>query len=286
MLDQIAMTDQTAFAVAAAIYSGSFLMGLVTLLLKRAYPRALMFALLCGGFLIQTLGLNLRGAAIKACPLGNPFEIAQFLAWSLVLLFFIIGPAFRLRLLGFFTAGLAALLTGGSFAVPGWDRPYPPGIFGGNPWIELHASLAIFSYGVFAILALISAMFLIQQHGLKQKQFKGLYQYLPSVQQLDLMARRLLIIGVLVLSASLIFGAVFWLDNHDRVPTFKLTATCLLWLGYLVVLILRLQKKLVTRRHAIATIMLFLFAMATLWPVESAREPAALPAERALPAQP
>ena len=286
MLDQIAMTDQTAFAVAAAIYSGSFLMGLVTLLLKRAYPRALMFALLCGGFLIQTLGLNLRGAAIKACPLGNPFEIAQFLAWSLVLLFFIIGPAFRLRLLGFFTAGLAALLTGGSFAVPGWDRPYPPGIFGGNPWIELHASLAIFSYGVFAILALISAMFLIQQHGLKQKQFKGLYQYLPSVQQLDLMARRLLITGVLVLSASLIFGAVFWLDNHDRVPTFKLTATCLLWLGYLVVLILRLQKKLVTRRHAIATIMLFLFAMATLWPVESAREPAALPAERALPAQP
>ncbi|NBB78757.1 MAG: cytochrome C biogenesis protein [Verrucomicrobia bacterium] len=287
MLDQIAMTDQTAFVVAAAIYGGSFLMGAVSLLLRRPYPRALMFALLCGGFLIQTLGLNLRGAAIKACPLGNPFEIAQFLAWSLVLLFFIIGPAFRLRLLGFFTAGLAALLSGGSFAVPAWDCPYPPGIFGGNPWIELHASLAIFSYGVFAILALISAMFLIQQHGLKKKQFKGLYQYLPSVQQLDLMARRLLITGVVVLSASLIFGAVFWLDNHDLVPIFKLSATCLLWLGYLIVLVLRLQKKLVTRRHAIATISLFLFAMATLWPVESAREPAAIPArENSLPTRP
>lgn len=286
MLQQIAMTDQSAFAIAAAIYGGSFLMGVITLLLRRAYPRALMFALLCGGFLIQTLGLNLRGAEIKACPLGNPFEIAQFLAWSLVLLFFIIGPAFRLRLLGFFTAGLAALLAGGSFAVPGWDRPYPPGIFGGNPWIELHASLAIFSYGVFAILALISAMFLIQQHGLKKKQFKGLYQYLPSVQQLDLMARRLLITGVLVLSASLIFGAVFWLNNHELVPIFKLTATCLLWFGYLVVLVLRLQKKLVTRYHAIATIILFLFAMASLWPVESAREPVVNPAERSLPIQP
>lgn len=286
MLQQIAMTDQSAFAIAAAIYGGSFLMGVITLLLRRAYPRALMFALLCGGFLIQTLGLNLRGAEIKACPLGNPFEIAQFLAWSLVLLFFIIGPAFRLRLLGFFTAGLAALLAGGSFVVPGWDRPYPPGIFGGNPWIELHASLAIFSYGVFAILALISAMFLIQQHGLKKKQFKGLYQYLPSVQQLDLMARRLLITGVLVLSASLIFGAVFWLNNHELVPIFKLTATCLLWFGYLVVLVLRLQKKLVTRYHAIATIILFLFAMASLWPVESAREPVVNPAERSLPIQP
>jgi ABC-type uncharacterized transport system permease subunit len=27
-------------------------------------------------------------------------------------------------------------------------------IFGGNPWIELHAALAIFSYGVFGLLAL------------------------------------------------------------------------------------------------------------------------------------
>ena len=231
-----------------------------------------MFALLCGGFLIQTIALNLRGTEIKACPLRNPFEITQFLAWSLVLLFFIIGPAFRLRLLGGFTAGLATLLVAGSFALPSWDAPYPPGIFGDNHWIELHAALAIFSYGFFAILSLVSAMFLIQQHGLKKKQFKGVYQYLPSVQQLDLMARRLLITGVIVLTASLAFGAVFWINNFELVPIFKLTATCLIWLGYLTVFILRIQKKLVTRRHAIATIALFILAMASLWPVQSARD--------------
>ncbi|WP_308948710.1 cytochrome C assembly family protein [Thalassobacterium maritimum] len=266
------MTDRNAFAVAAAIYGGAFAFGLAALLMRRAYPRSVMFALLMGGFLIQTLGLNLRGAAIKGCPLGNTFEIAQFLAWSLVLLFFIIGPAFRLRLLGFFTAGLATLLAAGAFIVPSWDRAYPPGLFGGNPWIELHAALAIFSYGVFAILSLVSIMFLIQQHGLKKKQFKGLYQYLPSVQQLDLMAKRLLITGVIVLSASLIFGSIFWVNNHELVPVFKLTATCLIWLGYLTVFVLRIQKKLVTRRHAIATIILFVLAIASLWPVQSARD--------------
>lgn len=272
MLEDIAMTDRNAFAVAATIYGGAFVYGLIVLLAKKAYSRAVMFALLVGGYLIQTLGLNLRGAAIKACPLGNPFEIAQFLAWSLVLLFFIIGPAFRLRLLGFFTAGLTTVLAGGVFLVPNWDRAYPPGIFGGNPWIELHAALAIFSYGVFAILSLVSIMFLIQQRGLKKKQFKGVYQYLPSVQQLDLMAKRLLITGVIVLSASLIFGAVFWIENFDLVPVFKLTATCVVWIGYLTVFILRLQKKLVTRRHAIASIGLFALAMASLWPVQSARD--------------
>lgn len=271
MLSELALTDRSAFATGAGIYGIAFLFGLVMLLLRKPYSRAVMFALLTGGFLIQTLGLNLRGAEIKACPLGNSFEIAQFISWSLVLLFFIIGPAFKLRLLGFFTAGLAAFLAGGALLVPAWDQPYPPGIFGGNPWIELHAALAIFSYGVFAILALVSMMFLIQQHGLKKKQFKGVYQYLPSVQQLDLMAKRLLLTGVIVLSAALVFGAVFWINNLDLVPVFKLAATCLIWLGYLIVVVLRMQKKLVTRHHAIACIILFLLAMASLWPVQTAR---------------
>lgn len=270
------MTDRLAFSLAAGIYLGGFLLGLISLLLRKPYARALMFAMLSGGFILQTLALNLRGAELKACPLGNLFEISQFIAWSLVLLYFIIGPVFRLRLLGFFTAGLAALLSGGALFVPAWDQPYPPGIFGGNPWIEMHAALAIFSYAVFAILALVSTMFLIQQHGLKKKQFQILYQYLPSVQQLDLMAKRLLITGVSVLSAALVFGAVFWIRNPDLVPLFKLTITCLVWAGYSAVVVLRLQKKLVTRKHAVACIALFLFALASLWPVQSARD--ALPA--------
>lgn len=264
------MTDNLAFSLGAGIYLIGFLLGLLSLLVRKPYARSIMFAILVGGFLMQTLALNLRGAEIKACPLGNLFEISQFIAWSLVLLYFIIGPIFRLRLLGFFTAGLAALLAGLVLLIPATDQPYPAGIFGGNPWIEMHAALAIFSYAVFAILALVSAMFLIQQHGLKKKQFKGLYQYLPSIQQLDLMAKRLLLTGVGVLSAALIFGAVFWINNPELVPLFKLSVTCLVWAGYLAVVVLRLQKKLVTRRHALACIALFLFALASLWPVQSA----------------
>ena len=272
MLEEIVISAREALAIGASIYLSAFLFGIIALLTRKPYPRTAMFALLTGGFLFQTLGLNLRGAEIKGCPLGNIFEISQFIAWSLVLLYFLIGPAFKLRLLGFFTAGLAGLLAGTALLIPNWDQPYPPGIFGGNPWIELHAALAIFSYAMFAIVALVSAMFLIQQHGLKNKQFKGLYQHLPSVQQLDLMAKRLLITGVVVLSAALIFGAVFWINHPERVPVFKLTATCLVWAGYLTVVILRIQKRLVTRRHAIASIALFIFALASLWPVQSARD--------------
>ena len=272
MLEDIVISARDALAIGASIYLSAFTFGIITLLIRKPYPRTAMFTLLTGGFVFQTLGLNLRSAEIKGCPLGNIFEISQFIAWSLVLLYFLIGPAFKLRLLGFFTAGLAGILAATALLIPNWDLPYPSGIFGGNPWIELHAALAIFSYAMFAIVALVSAMFLIQQHGLKNKQFKGLYQYLPSVQQLDLMAKRLLITGVVVLSAALIFGAVFWINHPERVPVFKLTATCLVWAGYLTVVALRIQKRLVTRRHAIASIALFIFALASLWPVQSARD--------------
>ena len=165
MLNELAITDRDAIALGAAMYAAAFLCGALSLLLRKPYSHALTFTLLCGGCLLQTLGLNLRGAQIRACPLGNIFEITQFICWSLVLLYFIIGPAFRLRLLGFFTAGLAATLSGASLAVRQWDAAYPAGIFGGNPWVELHAALAMLSYAIFAVVALVSTMFLLQQHG-------------------------------------------------------------------------------------------------------------------------
>ena len=41
-----------------------------------------------------------------------------------------------------------------SLAFPAWDGTRSNNLFGGNPWIEFHAALALFSYGVFALLAL------------------------------------------------------------------------------------------------------------------------------------
>ena len=47
-------------------------------------------------------------------------------------------------------------------------------------------------------------------------------------------------------------------------------------------LMLRLQQRLVTRHHALASIALFIFALASLWPVQSARETAQLDEPAAL----
>lgn len=270
MFHEIVTNDRSVIAIGSLIYLGAFVYGIATLMLRQAYPKSIMLTLLLSGFIFQSLGLNLRGIQVKSCPLGNLFEISQFIAWSLVLVYFIVGTAFRLRLLGLFTAGLVSLLALVSWLIPGWDLPYPAST-GINPWIELHASLAVFSYAIFAIVALVSLMFLIQQHGLKKKQFKGLYQYLPSVQTLDLVAKRLMATGVVALSVALFFGFIFWAISPERVPIAKLLPTIILWIGYSTVMILRIRKRLVTRRHAVASIALFVFAIISLWPVQSVR---------------
>ncbi len=271
MPDDLITHARGIFALGAALYAAAFLFGLAALLTRHRYPRPLMLGILGAGLLAQTIGLHLRGSAIHACPLGNLFEIAQFIAWSLVLLFFIVGPAFRISLLGFFTAGAAAVIGGLPLFFPGLDAAYPPGLFGGNPWIEFHVSLAIFSYGMFALVALVSAMFLIQERGLKRKRTAGLYGFLPSVQQLDLMGRRLLVAGLASLSVALGAGLLIAVREPGLVPAYKLAAAGLVWAGYFTVAVLRQRRKLVTHRHAIAAITLFLAALVTLWPVQSAR---------------
>src|SRR3954447_25663555 len=62
------------------------------------------------GFVFQCAFLYLRGQAHGRCPLTNLFEVFIFIGWCIVLLYFLVGAAYRLSLLGVFTAPLVALL--------------------------------------------------------------------------------------------------------------------------------------------------------------------------------
>jgi HemX protein len=271
MLESISLTDRDAFLLSAYIFLAAFLYGSLTLGWSRHYSHKTVFCLITSGFIILTIGLNLRAISVNGCPLGNFFEITQFISWSTVLLYFIVGPVFRIRLLSLFCAGLTTFLSGTSLLLPALDKSYPISEHGPSAWIELHASLAVFSYAFFAMVTLLSVMFLIQQHGLKKKQGGSIYNTLAPIQKLDQISYRLLLTGVICLTAALACGAIFYTKNSQSVPVFKLIVTCLVWIGYCGVIVLRNQRKLVTRRHAIAVIALFIFALLSLWPVQSAR---------------
>src|ERR1700716_18061 len=70
------------------------------------------------GFIFQTAFLSIRGHALGRCPLTNLFEVFIFLAWSVALIYMLVGPVYRLSLMGAFTAPLVVLLQGFALLAP------------------------------------------------------------------------------------------------------------------------------------------------------------------------
>jgi ABC-type uncharacterized transport system permease subunit len=237
----------------------------------RAGLRTILNTLLIGGWGFQMAGLYVRGMAVGGCPLGNTFEILQFVAWSAMVVYFFVGTTLHVTLLGLFTAGYAAALALVSLLVPHWDVTRGLKIFGNNPWIELHAALAVFSYGVFGLLAMTSLMHLLQSWSLKHKRLNGLFWFLPSVVQLDQINYRTLILGVGLLSISLGVGASWWVRDTASVDVPKLAVTLGVWGAYLLVGLLRWRARLVAVRFAWVCLILFILALLSLGPVNSSR---------------
>ena len=267
------LSDRPLLWLGALLYLAGFTVGCLTLARRKTSggPHAILKTLLVGGLFFQTMGLYLRGMAVGGCPLGNTFELFQFVAWSAMVLYFVVGSTFRVSLLGLFTAGYAAALAVISLLVPQWDLVRGLKIFGNNPWIEFHAALAVFSYGVFGLLAITSSMHLLQTASLKNKKLDGLFWFLPSVVQLDQINFRLLLAGVALLTLSLSVGASWWVRNTDTVDAAKLTVTVCIWLAYLVAWLLRWRGWLVSVRFAWVCIVLFVLALMSLKPVNASR---------------
>jgi len=267
------LTDRQWLWIAAGCYLAGFLFGTISLLRHRQHSRVAMYAIIVAGYLFQTLGLFLRGRAMGGCPLGNKFEIFQFTAWSATTLYLVIGPTFRLSLLGYFTAGLATMVTMVSLAVPVWDAVRRTAISGLNPWIAMHAALAMFSYGVFALLALTSAMFLFRNYSLKAKHPGGWFQFLPSILDLDHMSVRLLGAGVTIMTVALGVGWVYWRSQGAEVDHLKLLAVVGVWCAYALTLGLRRSGRVIGKRFAWIGVGLFAAALLSLLAVDRSRHP-------------
>ncbi|KXU35401.1 cytochrome C biogenesis protein [Cephaloticoccus capnophilus] len=265
------MSDREWLWIAGELYLVGFLLGTWSLWRGGRPSTVLIHCLIAGGYVLQLVGLYLRGVAVGGCPLGNTFELFQFTAWSATTFYLITGVSFRSSILGYFTACLAAVLTLSSLAIPTWDAVRRANLFGGNPWIEFHAALALFSYGAFALLTLTAFMLLLRDHSLKHKHLGGWFSFLPPLTDLDQISTRLLAVGTALMTASLAVGAVYWVSAPHTVNLAKLMMTVGVWAAYCVTSLLRAKGLLVSRRFAWACIVVFVIALLSLGPVDSSR---------------
>lgn len=162
--------------------------------------------LMVGVFVAQCAFLYVRGEQRGQCPLSDWGEILLFIGWSLSLFYLSIGPVFRVSLLGFFTAPLLSFFFLVALLPDALDKNVTPiSTENVDYWGEMHAALSVLSYGALALAAVASVMFLLLDKKLKNKEFQSsLFQNLPPIFQLLTLTRRLLWLGVSILTAGIL----------------------------------------------------------------------------------
>ncbi|BCU79608.1 cytochrome c biogenesis protein CcsA [Luteolibacter sp. LG18] len=201
--------------------------------------------------------LALRGEARGACPLRDLGEILAFLAWSLTLFYFVVGPPYRLSLLGVFTAPVVVVFQ--SVALwPGVLASMPQRVAGGNPWGETHAAMSVLSYGALALAGVAGVMFLVLDHQLKEHHLKsGLFRNLPPVRELLESMVRLLWLGTALLTVGIVAG--FIMPHTGGYGHF--IAAVITWIGYCLLLGVKMVRGMTGRRFSLAAVGMFLISL-------------------------
>jgi ABC-type uncharacterized transport system permease subunit len=233
-------------------------------------PSRFNFFAILGGFLAQTAFLYVRGERLGRCPLTNLFEVFIFLAWAMVLFYLLIGPTYRLSLLGVFTSPLVFVLQVGAMLVPGLDKT-GTGKVAVNPWMELHAAASIVAYGAFALAGIAGLMYLVQERQLKTHQLRSIFFHLPPIRDLATAGRRLVLVGFILLTVGI--GAGFMVGSLAS-HAVKIAWSVGVWVLYGYILGAESWHRLSPRRGAWLCVGALFVVLATLWGIRFITEAA------------
>ena len=234
-------------------------------------PGRFSFLAIGAGFIFQTLFLSVRGHSLGRCPLTNLFEVFIFLAWSIALIYLLIGSTYRLSLMGAFTAPLVFLIQTFALLAPIDMRhpiKLPP-----NSWLEFHASISMVAYGVFALACIAGAMYLIQERQLKTHQLHSVFHQLPPLTVLFTAITRLLWLGLTLYTLGLVSGFF----TGRPLPRIQTIAAIGVWLLYAATLQGRHLQRLAPKRVAALCIAGFAAALTLLWGITFSAQTHSLP---------
>jgi HemX protein len=251
-------TDRFFIYLATACFFGGFAFAFLALRQGMFRPSRWHLVVMAAGFICQLIFLEMRGKVIRQCPVTNQFELLVFVAWSMVLLYFLIGTAYRWSLLGMFTAPLVLLLQLMALLAPDPLATPPAQV---NPWNELHKTVSLLSYGAFALSCVAGVMFLVQDRQLKKHQLRTLFYHLPPIHYLHKVLRRLNWFGLILLTLGILSAY-----KVERVGnTHSLVAVYLVWAIYAAIIFYDFTRGMSARKGAIASVLAFIAPIITLW---------------------
>jgi cytochrome c-type biogenesis protein CcsB len=169
------------------------------------------FSLTAVGLAVHVAAIVLRGVAAERVPWANMFEFALTGTGVMVAVFVFANLWKDLRFVGAYVTGLAALLL--SLAtINFYDAvglvPLPPPLQ--SAWLGIHVLVAILGTGFFSLGAGLSIVQLLQS---RREAGKGrglrVLATVPSAENLERLAYRVNVIGFMLWTFTLIFGAIW-----------------------------------------------------------------------------
>lgn len=149
--------------------------------------------------LLHTVAIVFRGIGAKRFPLSNQYEFATAFAWCIILFYVFFERIHKDKTIGAYITPIAFLLIGYAAMQNKEVRPLMPALQSG--WLAIHVSLAILSYGSFALACGLSIKYILN---IGHKSDKGLNQ-----DQLEDYSYKLVAIGYILLTLTIITGALW-----------------------------------------------------------------------------
>lgn len=208
---------------------------------RQVFVTVALFMVGCG-FASHTVYLLLLGIKVRHLPLTNLSEALSFFAWCITLTFMVAHFLYRINVLGAFVLPLVSMLMILSEMIWEGSHAIPPMLK--SRWIYFHASVAFLAYASFFLTFISAILYLIQEKELKAKNFRYMYFRLPSLQVCDELLRRSLYAGFVLMSITIMTGALWAQQAWGRYWSWdpKETASLITWAIYLVLVNYRLSS--------------------------------------------
>jgi cytochrome c-type biogenesis protein CcsB len=164
--------------------------------------------LILAAFLLETAELAHQAVLVHGFPAVTLAGFLSFLVWMVAGAFLLFaGRATWTPVGGFVVPLLTVIWLVGQLASPTVDGRLPGALSGG--WLAIHVALATASYAAFILSAGAALMYLEKERELKRKTPRVFYYRLPALVESDTWSRRLVILGLPLLTATMATGAIW-----------------------------------------------------------------------------
>lgn len=163
------------------------------------------------GFAAHTLAICADWIGDGHYPLFSFRETLSFLAWTIVIAYFVASLRYRINALAVLTMPLATFLVTATLLVR--DRATSPTMSSVNEGIgallfPIHTTFLIFAYACFFVVFAAGLMYLWQERELKLKTFSSFFHRLPPLSTVDDIGQTAVGVGFTLLSLGIVTGVV------------------------------------------------------------------------------